>query len=171
MRFIMLCNTIVLCLVLSAHGANSKISRSCTSNWEIKFMSASGSQNVVGKTRKFGQFTTRRGCGNSVPNRCRERARQSAQACMDAHWKGRWNRVTPSQCKGDAFSGYRTTDIKRDIERAVCCSQVAPAPNTSKVAVLGRTSGDKQCPGLLNFTNQYAIDCRAVQQREGKSCG
>lgn len=159
--------------VLAWNGpAEAKIVRHCKSAYELQYLSINGDSFPNGKRLRFGDFTSRGGCGNLVPNRCRERARSYAQTCMKTHWATRWDRQTPAQCGGaSGVLGYGTRDLKRDLELRACCTPGAPSSAREVVVALrGVTEGDKRCPGVLEFTRTYRIDCREVAAGF-KACG
>ena len=102
----------------------------------------------------FERFTGRGSCGNSVPNRCRKRARDAAMGCMSTHWDIRWEKRRPEACLNAAgVYGYdlgidactstppdspmpKTClspknevpqgDLKKRLEVEVCCAFGAP---------------------------------------------
>jgi hypothetical protein len=112
--------------------------RSCDAyyQWETTGGSFSGT---------FGQFTGKGGCGATVPNRCRERARDAAMNCMTTHRDIRWERRTPEACLNAAGvygydvgirpctstsnnqcmspkKGVPSGDLKTRLEVEVCCA-------------------------------------------------
>jgi hypothetical protein len=118
--------------------AMAKITRSCDASyfWQTTGGTYSGT---------FAKFTGKGGCGSIVPNRCRERARDAAMACMPTHWAIRWERRRPEHClNAQGVHGYnvglprctstatntcqspknpiKPGDIKTRLEVAVCCA-------------------------------------------------
>lgn len=89
--------TVVFCLVGSmfAFEANAGITRACKAHFEIS---------INGSTLTLGRFETRRGCGSSVPNRCRRRARDQAQACMAKFFAS--GKKVPKDCLGKAVKKF-----------------------------------------------------------------
>ena len=89
--------TLILCLVGSmlALDAHAGITRACQAHFEI---------GINGSKLALGRFETRRGCGSSVPNRCRRRARDQAHACMAKFFKS-GNKV-PNDCLGSAVKNF-----------------------------------------------------------------
>ncbi len=57
--------------------------------WETTGGSRSGS---------FAAFKGKGKCGDSVPNRCRIRARNAVNQCIQVHWNKRWERTLPEAC-------------------------------------------------------------------------
>lgn len=123
----------------SAHS----ITRSCDAHYE--WQTTGGSFGG-----KFSNFTGKGGCGSTVPNRCRERARDAAMNCMTTHRDIRWERRTPEACLNAAgVYTYRvglpscvTTssnqclsprhaiaegDLKTRLEVEVCCAFGRPS--------------------------------------------
>lgn len=164
----------ILCFV---GEPNADIIRHCSSFYELQYLSINGERIQHGKKIRFGNFDSRGHCGNKfVANRCRERARGHAQACMKEHWKTRWDRTRPEFCTNPrGVEGYNIQDIKKELERTACCSPGVPAAAQSHwkeviVALRGVTTGDKKCPGVLTFSTTYKIDCTKVAAGF-KACG
>lgn len=118
--------------------AAANITRSCDAKyfWQTTGGTFSGT---------FSDFTGKGGCGRTVPNRCRERARDAAMDCMTTHWAIRWERRRPEACLNAqgvydynvGLPGCTTTatntchspknpiergDIKTRLEVEVCCA-------------------------------------------------
>jgi hypothetical protein len=180
--------------------AIAKTIRHCKSFYELQFLSinptklkngAPGCSNEdfrnnrcennikSGPKLQFGHFESRGQCGKLVPNRCRERARGHAQDCMKAHWDTRNTNagIRPSLCTNSkGVEGYTINDIKKRLEFMACCSHEKSGTAASSwrkvvVSLRGVTTGDKKCPGVLNFSTTYKIDCTAVANIFGKACG
>lgn len=137
---------VVLCVltVAFADGALAQnITRSCDAryNWETTGGTFGGS---------FTHFTGKGGCGSTVPNRCRERARDAAMNCMNTHRDIRWERRDPEACLNAAGvydynvgmapctstatnqclspkQGVPDGDLKTRLEVEVCCAFGKPA--------------------------------------------
>ncbi len=68
------------------------IQRSCSAYYEftvreLAFRSRQMPPDIRTSTLvRFGNFSAAGSCGRSVPNRCRQRARSAAHACMQSHW-------------------------------------------------------------------------------------
>jgi hypothetical protein len=162
-------------LILLGHPAfAAKIHRHCQAHWEIKFLKVNGDPIAHGPTRRFGHFQARGGCGKIVPNRCRERARERARACMSATWKA----PNPADCSTDAITGVNSEfrrvvgDLGGAILWNACCTTPGgTSGSTTVVSVKGITSGDKRCPGSQTFQSERKIFCEAAHKRFGKACG
>ena len=129
-------------------------------------------------------FESHRTKGNTqTQNGCRRDARDQAHACMQAIWRDRLSGGgLPRECTGNVFNGgpkFRgaalPTNIKRDIERAVCChsNRFANRGNAT-VQVMAHSFGGNGCgPNLRNETYRevtpYKVDCPAIRFRE--NCG
>ena len=85
----------VLTGLLISVNAHAGIERSCQAHFEIKINSSK---------LQLGQFETRRGCGSSVPNRCRRRARDQAHACMAKFYAN--GKKAPKECLGKAVKNF-----------------------------------------------------------------
>ena len=115
-----------------------KTKRSCSAYYELE---------INGKRTRMGEFSARRGCGKVVPNRCRRRARDSAENCMKAHWalEKQGRKGTPSQCQpvGDlGCKGYNVQDLRKSIKKSAC--RLAQG-RSARVTVYAVTKGDKGC--------------------------
>lgn len=157
---------------LSTEPARADIVRHCRSHWELQYLSINGSSFPHGRRLSFGAFESRGNCGNVVPNRCRRRARGHAQDCLNKHWQDRWLGQRPALCTNNhGVEGYTIDDIKRTLELTACCSPGAPSQaHEVIVALRGVTTGNTDCPGVLNFSTTYTMDCRAVAAGF-KACG
>lgn len=121
-------------LVLSALWVSAapvqadNIQRSCKAVYQIyvsRAVTASNMQLVdIGKWGSLGAssedypFTARRGCGRTVPNRCRRRAGAAALKCMQAHTQSLGN--TPNACRSNGVQGYRIGNMQRLLQQSVC---------------------------------------------------
>ncbi|MEE2785844.1 MAG: hypothetical protein VX589_00795 [Myxococcota bacterium] len=85
---------------LTATNALADIKRSCHSTYSIEFTGPKPANFIHTPRIASGYFETRRGCGSTVPNRCRERARDQAQACMKKFWQN--PNALPAECKGSS---------------------------------------------------------------------
>ncbi len=150
--------------------AEAKIYRHCQNQYQLTYLAINGQSFPNGRSLGFGRFDSRGGCGNTVPNRCRERARGYAQRCMNAHWAQRWDRATPAQClPAQGVKGYGISDLKRQIEMTACCTIGAPTEAREVVVrVRGLSRGDNRCGGALTLSNTYTVDCRTLAF---KACG
>jgi hypothetical protein len=126
-------------------------------------------------------FTAEGECGSTVPNRCRERARDRANRCMQKHWDDRWLFTTPAICTAaGGVTGYNIADLKRAIEIAGCCSLSSPIRNADAdipLRVSRHSFGDKGCGTgsvtlnvqshtvRLSTPNDYVVNCRQIRQQ------
>lgn len=126
-------------------------------------------------------FTAAGDCGSTEPNRCRERARDRANRCMQEHWDTRWLFTRPAICTAAAgVTGYGFADLKRAIEIAGCCSLASPIRNADvdiPLRVSRHSYGDQGCGTgsvtlnvqshtvRLSVPNDYIVNCRSVRQR------
>jgi hypothetical protein len=135
-----LCNALMAVALAGATCAPAlaNITRSCDAYyfWQTTGGTYSGT---------FATFTGKGGCGRTVANRCRERARDAAMACMATHWDIRWERRRPEAClNAQGVYGYniglpgctstatntcqspkhpvKRGDIKTRLEVAACCA-------------------------------------------------
>lgn len=174
----------VLILIGSpVHAANT--TRSCDGfyQWETTGGSFGGT---------FGKFAGKGGCGTTVPNRCRERARDAAMACMATHWHIRWERRVPEACLNAAGAyGYNlgmqpciTTstnqclsprhevpagDLKKRLEVEVCCAFGKPShfklrcEKNVHVRLKAVVTGGDRCGKTRELFGDYVIaDCGAI---------
>ncbi len=140
------------------------IQRSCTANYQIYIVRAATASNVqlapVGKWTAFGsthldyQFTARRGCGRSVPNRCRQRASTAALNCMQAHVRNPGS--TPTACRGNGVRDYRIGNMQRLLQQSVCKFMnersginptILPNPYYVDTTIRAYIHGDRGCGG------------------------
>lgn len=177
---------VTLCLgvvMIAWSPAGAGITRECDAKYHWK---------TTGGTYggSFGNFTGKGGCGSTVPNRCRERARDNALSCMSTHWDIRWENRRPEACLGaQGVHGYNIGlkechdiycdspsqnitkgDIKARLEVEVCCA--FGASNKQKemrckkdvhVHLNAVVSGDKKCDANSRLQSDYVIsDCGAV---------
>lgn len=105
--------------------ADTNIERSCIAKYRAYIPGFIGSDGFV-RFRVDGyaaidakyDFEARRGCGATVPNRCRERARDAAFACMSEHAKTQG--AIPEACKSNGVRGYTLSDMKAAFKPAAC---------------------------------------------------
>jgi hypothetical protein len=157
---------------LSTDPVRADTVRHCQSRWELQYLSINGDAFPNGHRLSFGQFESRGNCGNAVPNRCRGRARAHAQECLSKHWQDRWLGQKPTLCSNNhGVEGYSIDDIKRRLELTACCSPGAPSQAREVVVALrGVTSGNTNCPGVLQFSTTYTMNCQAIASGF-KACG
>jgi hypothetical protein len=161
-------------VLASSAAGYADITRHCNGRYVIRDTGQSGFVTQLPNP----DFATAGTCGSTVPNRCRERARDRANRCMQAHWDERWNRNTvPGLCllRGGQISGYTVRDLKDGIEKAACCGS-SPLRNRSATLIVQRMSwGDTGCGSGKRdeFSVQrhfatlstYDVDCPQIRQR------
>ncbi|MEM1046258.1 MAG: hypothetical protein AAGL24_08910 [Pseudomonadota bacterium] len=149
-------------VIMMSSVAEAKIKRGCKAWYEVDIIRASGIANVATPPFTYGQFSARRGCGNSVPNRCRRRARNSAHLCMNDHWNSGFV-GKPQSCLNSAIQAYYTSDLKRAIQSASCNYIAGKSWLRGKsrywISVRARTSGDKECPKKVTLSSSYRFRC------------
>lgn len=111
---------------LSAQAGN--IQRGCTALYQVYIVRAVTASNlqlvginkwwVLGSRSEDYQFTARRGCGSTVPNRCRRRASAAALQCMRTHSQSLGD--TPPACRSDGIRGYRVVNFNNLLQQSVC---------------------------------------------------
>lgn len=161
------------------------ITRSCDGfyQWETTGGSFGGT---------FGKFTGKGGCGQTVPNRCRERARDAAMNCMTTHRDIRWERRTPEACLNAAGvygydvgikpctstsanqcmspkQGVPSGDLKTRLEVEVCCAFGRTSQfrlrceKNVHVRVTAVVTGGDRCGKTRELFDDYVIeDCSAI---------
>ncbi|MEM9626885.1 MAG: PAN domain-containing protein [Pseudomonadota bacterium] len=144
-RAIVMLAAVVFCSSLAA-GSAEAATRHCQSYYEadIKTIDGAASSRIL----RFGYFETRGSCGSNVPNRCRERAVETAGRCVQAHWEDRNRRNRqPEECRGSGIIGYTVWDIKDELELTVCCSPGGASINARTVVteVFAATRGAGNC--------------------------
>lgn len=112
-------------LITVGTWADSNIERSCKAKYRAYIPGFVGNDGFV-RIRVDGNenidpkyaFEARRGCGATVPNRCRERARDAAFACMSEHAKSQG--AIPDACKSNGVRGYTLTNMSQAFKEAAC---------------------------------------------------
>lgn len=107
---------------------------------------------VANPDGSFG-FSARRGCGATVPDRCRRRAGEAAMACMQAHASARG--TMPRQCTSDGVTDYQITNLETVVRGRACeevrkrgiNESILPRPYYIKVTIKGMVYGDSGCAG------------------------
>lgn len=112
----------VLAVLPAEAGArNRNTTRWCNAFYGIRIESVDGKK--VNYTAEYpeGRFSAKGACGKSVPNRCRARARDAAQACMWTHWGKMMDPGPPAACTtaSNVFD-YPGGQLRRAILRKVC---------------------------------------------------
>ncbi|MBU0945456.1 MAG: hypothetical protein KJ804_18785 [Proteobacteria bacterium] len=141
------------------HAAN--IQRTCQSYYEIERVSSVVSQSrpVMGVEQiiaRFGHFTSTGGCGRNVPNRCRERASNNAQQCMQTHWS-----IPPGASWFGCSAGVSSYPIRRDYLRGAVQDWVCSTFKVQEMSVRLKavTTGDKGCPRTSTLADNFRILC------------
>jgi hypothetical protein len=152
-----ICTSALIALPAQADG----IERSCTAYYALHLSTINNEQgqwlysiaDVIG-TGGESTFTARRGCGMTVPNRCRQRASEAAMQCMQAHAKN--PAQAPAECRSDGVRNYSVTNLEQFAQAKACDfvrkgSKVNPGglPQgyTVKLTVKGKVYGDEGCGG------------------------
>ena len=137
---------LVLILAFFLPTSSQAMTRHCQSYYEAVTKTVNGAANRT--VVRFGYFETSGTCGSNVPDRCRNRAIETAGNCVTAHWRDRAKRnKVPNQCKGGGIHGYAVWDIKDELEIAVCCSPGAPSSQAGTIVteVWAATVGPSSC--------------------------
>ncbi|MGR9046961.1 MAG: hypothetical protein ACU83N_16895 [Gammaproteobacteria bacterium] len=163
-----------LLLFFGTQSYSYAIERSCKAAYVVIDL-ASGDDKYFGGNNKGSKpedhfFTATGKCGETVPNRCRERARLKASSCMDAHWAKRWDRVRPGECRikePDAWinDDYAVKDIKLHLERRVCEKwNIQSKEGKVPFKVIRKTWGDNGCADSKVLSEGYKIDATMCQE-------
>ncbi len=159
--FIQVANKIIVPLLTVIVGSfglaqNSfAIERGCKAAYVLVHPSTGG-EIFFGGSENHGKghnFTARGSCGNrSVADRCRIRARQTAQKCMDIHWDKRWDRERPEACSsGNRVDNYAVNDLKLHLERRACEKDWGRS-SPVRVKLFRKTWGDSQCGSYVQIS-------------------
>ncbi|MGK7935865.1 MAG: hypothetical protein AB4206_08710 [Xenococcaceae cyanobacterium] len=90
------------------------ITRSCNAYYLVVSPSLSAKYG-----HKVAPFYATRGCGSSVPNRCRRRARDAAHTCMQDHWS--YKKVMPQSCQyREGVHNYNVINLADTLTGVVC---------------------------------------------------
>ena len=166
----------------SAYADN--ITRSCTAKYVLHIKSASERYGGPIAQPEMFSFTAKGGCGKSVPNRCRKRARAAALVCMEFHLNNDYqtmygNNKAPYYCsKYKRIYGYNIEQLSTKIRQTACNATPANAVRaqdrtqdgsfTIKAKVIARVYGKKGCAAdkvLKRAGTQYpewtAVTCAA----------
>lgn len=144
-----LCVAVLLLVGRPELAAAADIERSCQARWTL-------TNKTTGATAVLDEFEARAGCGKTVPNRCRSRARDAAHACMSKHWETRFDRKKPAECSSSGITGYGLPDIKAAVENAACSLGWVQGGDVV-VSLSGSTSGDKECGRTKTFSDAYIV--------------
>ncbi len=173
-RSILLTIPLALLTFPGATLAEENIQESCNAYYEVKIVSVNGEKNLLGNARtKIGEFYAQGGCDESVPNKCRRRARDSAQHCMNIHLYNNELDFVPAECQqSNHIYDYIIGDIKSAVEFAACSLHPDSAPDISTIifSVYSVTEGEKGCgPDLRRMQRNeiirsYSITCERGQE-------
>lgn len=117
-------------LISSAHA--KKIHRTCFGGYNVEVYVWITSPGAPRKGKKIGEtgllhlFQARGGCGKSVPNRCRDRARSYGKSCMRSHYTSKRTidfpiGQVPDQCGlEDGILNYPPGKLIDLLDNAVC---------------------------------------------------
>lgn len=139
------------------------IQRSCRAYYELERTSATYPKPVpppLGPERltfQFGDFGSHGSCGKSVPNRCRERARNAAHQCMRSHW------ANPARsegwvCADSAISNYQLPRpyLRGEVQDWICRSFRV---SSMSVRVKAVTTGDTGCDQTAVLQENFSVNC------------
>ncbi len=187
-RLVQVAAVLTLAFVLSSPAA-SDIKRHCEAWYSWTAFPSKQKQRAIA-SGSFGKFRTGGRCGNSVPNRCRERAKSKAHRCMQIQWQTRLERRQPEACyPGNDVEGYslrlpkicpdpkgglfqtatveiKPGDVKTRLEYEVCCWRPTTASRGQVVVDLyARSEGRRKCGRKDLLQGSYVIpDCEAVRR-------
>jgi len=178
-------------LLLPGQSHAKKVTRGCNGTYIAAYEDINGIKPAAQSVLFGGEFSAAGSCGASVPNRCRERARDALARCMQTHWARRWDFSAagpnegqiPPECTHVAqVSRYTVSNIKLELETAACCAQNSGSWRRVSVGVYGATWGDQSCgvhkrpmilPDIDTLTRStalekgYAINCKAFRKKYG----
>jgi len=143
------------------------IQRTCNAYYEVRFIEIDHRNVTEDISTIFGQFLARGGCGSTVPNRCRRRARDAAHLCMQRHWQNLNIRYVPEECRTNGVRNYHIADLRQALTDTVCnfMSERNPDYHSAAVSVHAVTHGNKGCGPRENkrktveLSGHYFIDC------------
>lgn len=130
----------LMAMVLYAPAVHAGIQRTCYGLFQV--VTDTGHHNYVPYTG----FQARRGCGSSVPNRCRERARTALHTCMHQfmYWDPRGNAV-PMSCISNGVTGFNRFSWWHARHEALRLMRTYANGRGAKVAVNRVTHGGGHC--------------------------
>jgi hypothetical protein len=164
-------------MTLISTSAKADITRHCRGLYWVRVPNpATGLEHW--KSFPIPPFTAVGTCGSSDPNRCRERARDRVNRCMQAAWNERMTLVIPTECTAShGVTGYNISNLKGLIETAACCALNSPIRDSSgtfTTTVQRHSYGDKGCGTgevLLKVQSHtvtlsdYDVDCQRIRER------
>ena len=150
---------ILIIFVVLSNSVYANISRKCNAYYKIELDNPS----YIGKRWvPAGQFQGKGGCGRTVPNRCRRRARNRAHDCMREHWNRNNVNAIPSQCAGGSIVSYRASNLQEMI-KAEACDFLRWTTNSYNprtfVKITAVTRGDTDCKKDVVLANRFLVRC------------
>jgi hypothetical protein len=148
----------IVCAIGVLSGASpafseDNIERSCKAEYEVRltFWKPKGVTHGVQLHMRDYEFSARRGCGRTVPNRCRKRAREAIKQCMVAHATA--PATMPAACTSNGVENYRITNLEKAVQETVCSfvntnHMGIGVADLYDVALWGISSGDEGCWGV-----------------------
>lgn len=141
--------------------AVDEIERSCEGGYRLHLSTVNNAQggwlysiaDVIG-TGLDNRFSARRGCGRTVPNRCRQRAGEALMQCMQAH--ARNPAQIPAECKSNGVRDYAIANLEKFAQEKACAfvrdgrkinPGLLPPGYTIKLTVKAKVYGDEGCGG------------------------
>lgn len=151
--------SVALALLCVSAPASATIYRSCSATLTMSWLGSSSGPPFP--DRVLDTFSARRGCGNLVPNRCRERARTSLKQCFDAAIATPG--VLPELCQSNGVSGYDVGRLDRAMQRKLC-EEPRWRNSSFHVRLTMRTSGDTNCPGTFIAPGFFNVSTQSCPQ-------
>ena len=158
--------------------AEDNIERSCEAKYGLYIPHTVNSKGSAGiridshtlLDQKY-EFSARRGCGRTVPNRCRHRASEAAMQCMIAHANA--PATKPAACISNGVANYSITNLEKPVQEAACRvtrESLGPdrykqlAPLLVKTSVKAFVKGDKGCGGgdskyVMKYVGTIIVTC------------
>lgn len=181
LRLIVLCAGVICLWALINGQANAEVQRHCSGYYYMDLVQENGKPVQRGNGFNFGDYSAVGSCGNTVKNRCRERARNKLRACYRDHWKARWDRTRPISCmQSKGVKRYALNDLKKQMETMVCCDGENRGRSSTVVDLYGVTHGDNGCGAKIvrkTFKNVsdlrtqtllsegYKMDCTDIRKK------
>ena len=160
----------IVCAIGGLSGASpafseDNIERSCKAEYEVRvtFIKHKGVTHGVQLHMKDYEFSARRGCGRTVPDRCRKRAREAIKQCMVAHANA--PATMPAACTSNGVENYRITNLEKAVQETVCSrmSTLGSASfnlsDISKVSLTGNVhySGGEGCDAQWENIGSFKV--------------
>jgi len=145
----------LVCAIGGLSGASpafseDNIERSCNAHYAVRVsytetVAGHRVSNLVMLTMSNYGFSARRGCGRTVPDRCRKRALEAIKQCMVAHANS--PATMPAACTSNGVNNYRITNLEKAVQETVCSHVSAPQhrfnlPDIYRVSLTGYSSGE-----------------------------